>query len=387
MENSLFIYLAVGLEKLAQGSHKYPYPRELQYALNILSQTMLRRGQPYPPTITKVLQLFEHDLNTWWPLDTLPEGIDRDFPLLDEGTLDEQVLEYLGRLALSDEASLQSIQAVVDNELIRKVLDKLRQASYKNAQRAHREYVTVRRFLIEHPRATDSQLRQHLGSLRYVELADIRTMYREAGSLNHKLLHRDKKGNPHYWLCPHCGGVLHWTRGRPRCAKPSVCGRLYPGYQGRQPIKPDTDLWVLKWAIHARTCLPGIREVKLFESLQEIANPYSDQIEVKLWPGVDRYDLQLRFSDEVWAIDVKDYKIPEALADVIANDTLYNAEKSLRWDRGFYVVPFYRTDRHAIYEDYLERVRRNVKDNLQAGIEIVDEAGFMSRLNKKLKGD
>ncbi len=391
---NLFTYLAVGLEQFERSDRRYPYPDILQHALNKLALAMLLRHQldsmstPYPKTITGLMRVFEQDLKTWWPEEeTLPKGIDPDFPLLDGSSLEEQALEFLEQLQLPDEVSLSNIQAMLDNRLVEELVKTLRQASPRNPKRAQGEYTKARKSLIQHPQRSEDDLLRKFGGLRYVDLKDIRVMYEPAGVNDRQFSHKNREGKAYYWLCPHCGGLLRWTDGLPRCAKPSVCGKLYPGYRGMRPIKPDVDRLVLKWVLHARTCIPGIREVALFEQLRDkIADKSFEQIELELWPGIDRYDLQLRFDDEVWAIDVKDYKHPFTLGQKIAQSTLYNAEKSLAWDRGFYVVPFYRTDhQHADYVDYLDQVWQQAKENLQPGVEIVDEGRFMRYFNKKLE--
>src|SRR5687767_2544086 len=110
MERDLLAFLAVGADRFLHSPHRYPYPDALQFALNQLSNLMLLRDQPYPQTLTEVLQLFERPLKEWWPLEDLPSGIDPDFPLIDAGDLDEQISEFLESYDLSTNASLSNIQ-------------------------------------------------------------------------------------------------------------------------------------------------------------------------------------------------------------------------------------------------------------------------------------
>jgi hypothetical protein len=95
--------------------------------------------------------------------------------------------------------------------------------------------------------------------------------------------------------------------------------------------------------------------------------------------------LQLRFNDgETWAVDVKDYKNPQQLGYKIATDTLYDAEPALRWQRGFYVVPFYRTDHTASDTQYLAKVKK-AAGKLAANVVILAEQEFLGAVQTRIK--
>jgi hypothetical protein len=97
-------------------------------------------------------------------------------------------------------------------------------------------------------------------------------------------------------------------------------------------VTPTRQLRVLRKGIHIRTHLPGIPELQLFTWLQEQHQKYPQLlVDVVLWPRIDMYDIQLRFADAVWAIDVKDHHRPHLLGRYLTG--LYR-EGSLYWDRG-----------------------------------------------------
>lgn len=377
MQPDLFTYLAIGLMAYERNQAGYPYPNTLQYALNRLAGAMIQQGKSYPVTITDTLALFHQPLREWWLNETLPSSIDSDFPLLYEGSLDEQAIEFLVNIPVTVRASLPEIEAVLDNQAIEELLQTLREIYHTRPERAQRAYVKVRQFIIQNPYTTNQELIRQLSGLREIDFTLIQQMYEPVYG-DPQFLHENQ-----HWSCPHCHGLLRWIHGRPRCAKPSVCARLYPDYGGKQPISPDPDLLVLRWSIHTRTCIPGIREVALFDELN--SDRFRDQLIVSLWPGIDRYDLQIRFQDEeVWAVDVKDYKNPHQLGQKIAVDSLYDAEKVLRWQRGYYIVPFYRTNQYATYDDYLQKVVQAADSQLQDNVAILDEAGFMQAVEEKV---
>jgi hypothetical protein len=377
MSHDLLTYLAIGLLAHEKSGYDYPYPKTLQHGLNCLAGQLLERKKNLPAQITAVFNLFHQPINSWWPKDDLPSEIDGDFPLLYDGRVDEQVVEYLAELPVTVTTALPQLEAALDNQAMQRLLDNLRDQYHQRPERVQRVYEEVRRFLIRHPYTTNTELIRRLGSIREVDLTLMQQMYEPVN--NSPLFMYQNQ----YWQCPHCKGLLRWRNGRPRCAKPSVCGRLYPDYGGRQPVKPEYDLMALKWSIHTRTCIPGLCEVALFDELND--EQYRCYFTVVLWPGVDRYDFQLRFTDgETWAADVKDYKNPYQLGRKIATDSLYDAEPALRWQRGYYVVPFYRTDHHATYEHYLAKVEE-AAGKLAANITIINESGFLDAVKARVK--
>ncbi len=377
MNNDLLIYLAVGLLAYEKQEYGYPYPPTLQQGFNRLAGHYLEQGKEPPGTMTAVWQLFHRPLNQWWPEGALPAELDGDYPLLYDDRVDEQIVEYLAELPVTAATAVSQLEAILDNQLVQTLLEGLRELYHQQPERAQQAYEKVRRFLIEHPYTSNAALIRHLGTIRDVDLTLMQKMYEPA--VDKPLFMHEG----HYWLCPHCGGLLRWRDGRARCAKPGVCGRLYPDYGGRQPLRPEADLMALKWSIHARTCIPGLCEIALFDTLN--SEPYHNHVAVALWPGVDRYDLQLRFNDgETWAVDVKDYKNPQQLGRKIATDTLYDAEPALRWQQGFYVVPFYRTDHHATDMQYLAKVKK-AAGKLPPNITILTEQEFLDAVQVRIK--
>jgi len=171
-----FSFLVIGLAKYIEGGQKYPYPRELQYALHQLSAAMLTR---YPMTITDLLRLFERPLEQWW-IGTLPTTIDPRFELLDEGDLDEQVTDYLLEYELSGRETLQDIQVLLDNRLMVNILNTIRNAYLTNPISACDDYTAIRQYVIAHPWTNSEHLRWAMRNLRFVKLQEVGALYQEA---------------------------------------------------------------------------------------------------------------------------------------------------------------------------------------------------------------
>jgi hypothetical protein len=368
---NVFPYLAIGLAKYTESERKYPYPPELSYAQHQLSIAMLTL---YPSTITDLFSLFEKPLEQWWP-GTLPDGIDPQFELLYEGELDDQVIDFLLAYKLPGEASLQDIQAILDNQLMVNILNTARSAYMTDPVTASSEYAAIRQYVITHPWTSSEEIRQKFRYLRSIKIQDIGALYQDSRSLSTALLYK-KSGTKEfrYWNCPLCG-PLYQRQSRLGSIKPNACLGRCPGPQGWQDLDPNNTPLVLKRGIHLRTHIPGLTEVQLYQWLtQDVQLNMPKLQQVVLWPGVDRYDLQLKFQDFIWAVDVKDYKDPFVLGRHISQDNRQFAENALKWEQWYYVYPSYREIQRS---DYLACILR-VAGQLPSNVHILGDKQFKS---------
>ncbi len=361
LPENVFPYLAIGMAKYAESMQKYPYPPELFYAQNQLSLAMLTT---YPDTITGFFNLCEKPLEQWWP-GTLPPGIDPRFELLYEGELDEQVVEFLLEYKLPAEATLQDIQVILDNQLMINILNTARNAYITDPTTACDEYAAIRQYVIAHPWTSNGELRQHFRNLRYIKIQEVGSLYQDSRALNSVLLYqRPGTKEPRYWHCPVCG-PLYQHSNRLGSVKPNACVGRCPGPQGWQDLDPANTLLVLKRGIHLRTHLPGITEIQLYQWLIQDVQPTMPDLQyVVIWPGVDRYDLQLKFRSFTWAVDVKDYKDPFALGRHIAQDNRQTVESALDWQQWYYVYPSYRETQRADYRACVLRAAGQLPSNI-----------------------
>lgn len=381
----VFPYLVGGIAEASKTHFRYPYPSLFQQALNKLSVLQLLYGKDLPTELKDLLALFEEPIGAWWP-GPLPREVEREmgktFTLMYDGQPEGWVWDYLGERGakLLSPESLQYFQADIDQSAIIEVMTLCNMANPPLTDL----YVTVRRFLIENPWTTLSALQQSLGCFPQLSMQLINSFYETPD-----VFRRHAMRNGSYWLCPHCGGILSWEEREPlpRCARHSVCGRLFPGYQGRQALAERIDLLRLKWGIHRRVCIPGIPELRLFRWLAGLKVPGSGLDDVLLWPGVDQYDLQLRFTgSEVWAVDVKDYENPAELFHKVQRDKLPKLG-ALDWRKGFYVVPQYRIRWNPRYIQQVRQAgnKQKGKPLLPAGVEVVSEERFRERVQEQLR--
>ncbi len=338
----LFSLFLVGLEKYVKASTPYPFPAELQHAMNGLAARM---GHDYPKTCHDFLALMSKPLQDWW----VPygggqiEGFDSRFALLyrDEtygDELSDPAVDFLieGDLRGVNIAELLILQ---DNRIMRRFVEHMREAyqttdNDDEAAQIEHEYAAVRAFVAENAFVYPKDIRRHVS---YHLQETVLEMYIPVAQQSSRLLFEDS-----YWHCRECGMVHVDHQKRRQGLKPDVCTVRCPGQAGWDKVPADPNLLILRPGIQRRTLIPGRVEMELFHYLADEIRPQKPQlVEVRLYPGVDRYDLRLQFSDDqVWAVDVKDYHLPTELGVHIARSPKpYDMDSRLRWDRAFYVIP------------------------------------------------
>jgi hypothetical protein len=379
LPEQVFPYLAVGLAKYTEQEQQYPYPPELLYAQHHLSLAMLTS---YPATITEFFELCKKPLEAWWPSSTLPDEIDRRFELLTpEGDVSEEVTNYFETSDLPEGIPLPNIQTISDNQLMVKILKAARQAALYDPVVANREYNAVRQYVITTPWTTSEKLRKHFPDLRSFNIEDVGNLYQDSRSVDVTLLYR-RSDMPAscYWNCNVCG-PLYLHHDRLGSIKPGACEQRCPGMQGWQPLDVSEHSLVLKRGIHLSTHIPGKAELRLYRWLNDEILPAQTSLrQAALWPGIDCYDLQLIFTNnEVWAVDVKDYKDPFALGKHIKRDNRDFTQSDLQWHKWFYVYPLYRERQRP---DYQSCVRR-ITGQLPSHVEILSEKEFKALVQNR----
>ncbi|MEG4325441.1 restriction endonuclease-related protein [Microcoleus sp. herbarium5] len=370
-KTEVFDYLVIGSKEYLERDQKYPYPDLLRHAMNSLALE-IKPSIPFPKTMNGFLKLLEQPVKDWCPSSFLPKEFDRDFGLMDEGSLSEAANDYLAEVLLEkggipEYASASIKQLAIDNLKFTKILNKLREVyNDSDSELAQKEYLLVRSFLIENPYTTPSEIRKIFMRTKHISTEEVGELYEEC------------QENQTYWYCGRCG-LLTEKHGTLKGIKPSLCGNHHQDQSYVHQFEWERGLLRIKDGIHQRVCFPGIPELNLHSALEALKEQHPDYLhQVKLYPGLDRYDLQLRFSDgTVWAIDIKDVRDPYKLAKNIK--PLYS-EGSLRYDESFYVI----SDRcMANYPDYLEILRKEAKQ-LSNATHLVSEKSFKIRVNDKI---
>lgn len=337
--NQLFTFLIAGLLAFAESNWKYPYPSTLSRARGLLYGAAVERGQWKFESMGDFIKLVQTPIRSWWPYENFPDGIDPDAYLvhtdLQIPAYVEELLLDLDDLSENHKFNAVELKLVLDN---RKIRDALQQA--RDHPELEEAYVVLRTFLIEHPwiNVGDGIDVPREARQLMVQISD----YYEMPSIN---MRHDGK----YWLCPRCKGILIWANDRPQCATEGLCDRLV---DFRQTNSIFGDIRTLKMTFRKRVQLPGLPEIELFKALSSLPD-----IDVRLWPEADRYDISVEKKGKFhWAIDVKDYASEFSLSSLFR-------KKSAPYIKGmefFYAIPDHR---EQISRGYLHRLKRLSPDN------------------------
>ncbi|HAX76900.1 MAG TPA: hypothetical protein DCY88_13925 [Cyanobacteria bacterium UBA11372] len=371
-KTEVFDCLIIGSKEYLDRDKKYPYPDLLRHAMNALALEM-KQTIPFPKTINGFLRLLEEAVKNWCPSNFIPENFDRDFGVMDEGSLSEEANDYLAEIYTSNQAEIieyasSSIkQLAIDNSKFTKILERLRKVyNDSDSETPQHEYLSLRCFLIKNPYTNPSQIRKTFLLSKHFSKEEVGELYEEC------------QENQIYWYCDRCG-VLTEKHGKLKGIKPRLCGNHHQDQSYVHPVEWKTGLLRIKEGIHQRVCFPGIPELNLCSAAEELKEKHPNCLhQVKLYPGLDWYDLQLRFSDgAVWAIDIKDVRDPYKLAKKLKP---LCDEGSLRYDESFYVI----SDRCiANYPDYLKILCKEAKQLLNA-THLVSEKSFKNLVNGKI---
>ena len=130
------------------------------------------------------------------------------------------------------------------------------------------------------------------------------------------------------------------------------------------------ELYRLKKGIMRYFAAPGKLELDIVAFCQK------KNIHWVLWPQLDRYDVEIQFSDgEVWEIDAKAYRNPIALRTKILND---NGFPTGDYARGYYVIPNEYTANQKNYTTIINRALKN-----QENVMCVTLRALKSEISKK----
>jgi hypothetical protein len=362
--------LVVGLEKCLRQRTPYPYPAELQYVMNVLSLYMTN----YPKTFPDLLTMFEKPVKDWWCAGDIPDSFDPRLRLVYMGQITEALEDFLieGELRGID---LKRIMLHVDNLPFRKFYEQMR-ADYDQTQLDEQiiieaKYAHIRVFLIQHPFTTPAALRKEFGlqwellDKFYISVEPDSYVYRSEGIVLNCLV---------------CGALKSSRDGNPTSVKLEVCqNRCLTDWQ---EIFIEPHLKVVSEGVLRRIVIPGRVELALYIHLQDIQTQFATLNSLRIYPGVDAYDLQLHFEDgEAWAVDVKDYRDPIALGREIEGGPFrYPQNNRLYWDRFYYVIP---DERETHYPGYCDKVRREAGLE-EAPIHILPFSAFCRAVKKKV---
>lgn len=317
LEAELILHLvASGIVQVADVRSKartvLPYPAPLQRALDRLTVLAWRARRPPPGGVPALLASASLPIARWLP-ELRPEVASVSDVLVSRGMPTTFCREWA-----VDAADVEA--EIEETRLVRSAIAVCRQL---NDQRA---YEMFRRLLIERPVMGAVDLLQYRTEPLLRPLAGMLAEIYVPVPPQHAI-----RGFADVCACGHL--LLPHPRGA-SCIS-DRCDRA--GAEASRRISMDHEpVWV-KPPIRTFVSLPGQAELRLAARVAEMG------LEVQLWPAFDAYDLRIEFSDgEVWAIDVKDWGNPVALARHLSALPM-PIRQDPPWQRALFAFPRART--------------------------------------------
>lgn len=204
------------------------------------------------------------------------------------------------------------------------------------------EYCKVRRFIIEHPIISFEDRRK-----MSLELSD-NPAAKDAFRFAYEEIKED------CYRCPYCGWTMTKGKYGYNCHS-SHCTDTTPILTDEMRLNvSDRVLYRLKKGIMRYFSAPGKLELEIVSFCEK------KKIQCELWPQMDKYDVEIRFSNgEIWEIDAKAYRNPIALRTKIQND---NGFPEGEYTRGYFVVPSEYTSNQKNYTAIVDRALTNQKN-------------------------
>lgn len=378
MDSHLFINLLIGLQTWFDKQQAYPYPDQLRYSLNQLALEL--PPTRLPRTFSGMLKLFTVELQSWW-IGNFPIGFDPEAPIIEGKQLSYEAADYLLTFAeansLGGYPSLQQLALIQHNQsfdtIRRDILNgynnALKEQNKALAQVLQGEYNTFRTFLIRKFHPTYEEIDEQFATAIFATSKRVIELY------------NDSTHQQPLWFCKLCG-LLQNHNNDLSSIKPTACGkRCLPRDKHWYSVDNHDTALTLKAGLHLRVLIPGIPELALYDWLCDMQADNPSLITgVALYPGLDRYDIEIQFVDSVWAIDVKDYSDPYHLAAQLTGIKGYG---DLQPTERFYVYPAYR-DIQRRARNYGEIVR-SFSEEKRGNTAILSDEELQNRVLQKLK--
>lgn len=200
-------------------------------------------------------------------------------------------------------------------------------------------YCKIRKYIIVHPIISIEDRREML-----LELAGDQAA-KEAFQFAYEEIMEES------YRCPYCGWTMTHGKYGYRCHSPH-CTDITPTLTNEMKLDVSGGrLYRLKKGIMRYFAAPGKLELEIAAFCEK------KKIRWVLWPQMDRYDVEIQFSDgEIWEIDAKAYRNPIALRTKIQND---NGFPEGEYARGYFVIP---TEYTATQQNYTAIINRALKD-------------------------
>ncbi|MFB2879917.1 hypothetical protein [Floridanema aerugineum] len=347
------------LQQIAKGLCQYEsqilknpavYPPQLQLGVDKIALTCLIEKIPNP------IQGVPDFLSRWAQLPLKNWGFNIDFPT--EEWHDKQLIEHQkpSDFCIEIAADYSEEGGKFQNQVINEVM-------LKSAE-DHDLYTRFRRYLIENPVITNGKLSVD----RILDFKEVQKILR----ISYEEAPESYRVDGKFYCCGHCGGLMYLTDKDELKCENKHCEQQKKAKVVFPADKDEEVFWLkkdLRYFIHR----PGKAELRLEEKLKEL------NLQVQLYPELDKYDLHLVFPDQtIWAVDVKFWESAYNLAKKV-NQPIRSL-KHQPYHQAFFVFP----DEIKSYgQEYLQEFRSYCSISLNKS-QVMFEGEFMKKVINKL---
>lgn len=360
-----FALIAKGLvekEQLLQKEPtRYPYSKTLQHGINMFLTASLHAGHIGDSVInyadeSSFLARFIKEPIADWFCDWEPDAIEK-LNLQEEPFYGYEAFAYRrsGNIYTPSSECYEFLETqdsdIMDGTDERILYEKMILLDQET-------YCRVRRYIIEHPIITLENRR-----IMSLELAGNHAA-RDAFQFAYEEITEDS------YRCPCCGWTMTQGKYGYSCHS-SHCADIIPELTDEMKLDVSGGgLYRLKRGVMRYFAVPGKLELDI------VAFCKKRKISWSLWPQMDRYDVEIQFSDgEIWEIDAKAYRNPIALRTKIQNDNGFPVGD---YTRGYFVVPGEYTVNQRNYTAIINRALIN-----QANVKCVTLKTLKSEITRK----
>lgn len=344
-----FALIAKGLiekEQLLQTEPtRYPYSKALQHGINMFLAASQWAGCQtsiqYADETSFLAHFITRPIEAWFT-EWNPE-------VVDELNLQEEPFYAYGSFAYQRAGNVYTPSAdcyefleTQDNDIMAGTDERI---LYEKMSVLDQEtYCKVRRYIIENPIIALEDRRE-----MSLDLAD-NPAARDAFQFAYEEITEDS------YRCPQCGWTMVPGKYGYSCHS-THCTDTIPELTDEMKLDISAgDLYRLKKGVMRYFAAPGKLELEI------VAFCERKKLRWTLWPQMDRYDVEIQFSDgEVWEIDAKAYRNPIALRTKIQNDDGFPKGE---YARGYFVIPSEYTVNQRNYTIIINRAlesQKNVK--------------------------
>lgn len=298
---SLISLLATGIviwfESAERNKNLAFIPRQLKRGLNILAG----RYSIVIKDRTDMVETFSKEIGTWFEVDNMFSGE----KLIEDGIPSDFAYEIAAD-RYDTEGELDQI----------KIIDVLKESSLFGKEE---DYVDFRRFLIENPISSKDKIKKYIREKgRYYP--EMQKTYSKLYEFYEEVPDRNHCGGK-LKICSYCGWTLLEKKGSIRCVS-NIC-RALGGVEKYKELCADGAELRLKRGAMKFISLPGKPEIEIMRKIEKLG------LKVRLWPEFDKYDLEIEFDNERWAVDVKDYSNPHVLVGRIKEFPINDCQKAI----------------------------------------------------------